>query len=103
MTEQKIAKNRKKTKIASTTSDIIKNQHKEGFYQGGILINLYLLRCVHLTTSSDFFSTLYLVGPLDSQFFCQAQLAVHSAAAVRLGYANGGPFYDRNTATVNWP
>ena len=34
------------------------------------------------------------VGPQDSQFFCQAQLAVHSAAAaVRLGIANDGPFF----------
>ena len=40
------------------------------------------------------------VGPLDIQFFCQAQLAVHSAAAVRLGIANDGPFYDRNATLV---
>ena len=36
------------------------------------------------------------IGPQDSQFFCQAQLAVHSAAALRLGIANDGLFYDRN-------
>ena len=40
------------------------------------------------------------VGPLDSQFFCQAQLAVHSAASVRLGFANDGPFYDRNVILI---
>ena len=40
------------------------------------------------------------VGPQDSQFFCQAQLAVHSAAAVRLGVANNGPFYDRNVTLI---
>ena len=40
------------------------------------------------------------VGPQDSQFFCQAQLAVHSAAAVRLGIANDGPFYDRNVTLI---
>ena len=28
------------------------------------------------------------VGPQDSQFFCQGQLAVHSTAAVQLGIAN---------------
>ena len=33
------------------------------------------------------------VGAQDSQFLCQTQLAVHSAAAVRLGIANDGPFY----------
>ena len=40
------------------------------------------------------------VGPQDSQFFCQAQLALHSAAAVRLGIANDGPFYDRNVTPI---
>ena len=40
------------------------------------------------------------VGPQNSQFFCQAQLAVHSAAAVRLGIANDGPFYDRNVTLI---
>ena len=40
------------------------------------------------------------VGPQDSQFFCQTQLAVHSAAAVLLGIANGGPFYDRNVILI---
>ena len=40
------------------------------------------------------------VGPHDSQFFCQAQLAVHSAAAVRLGIANDGSFYDRNVTLI---
>ena len=40
------------------------------------------------------------VSPQDSQFFCQAQLAVHSAAAVRLGIANDGPFYDRNVTLI---
>ena len=40
------------------------------------------------------------VGPQDSQFFCQAQLAVHSAAAARLGIANDGPFYDRNVTLI---
>ena len=40
------------------------------------------------------------VGPQDSQFFCQAELAVPSAAAVRLGIANDGPFYDRNVTLI---
>ena len=40
------------------------------------------------------------VGPQDNQFFCQAQLAVHSATAVRLGIANDGPFYDRNVTLI---
>ena len=40
------------------------------------------------------------VGPEDSQVFCQAQLAVHSAAAVRLGIANDGSFYDRNVTLI---
>ena len=40
------------------------------------------------------------VDPQDSQFFCQAQLAVHSAAALRLGIANDGPFYDRNVTLI---
>ena len=40
------------------------------------------------------------VGPQDSQFFCQTQLEVHSAAAVRLGIANDGPFYDRNVTLI---
>ena len=44
------------------------------------------------------------VGPQDGQFFCQAQLAVHSAAAVRFSFANDGPFYDRNaTLTFESP
>ena len=40
------------------------------------------------------------VGPQDSQVFCQAQLAVHSAAPVRLGIANDRPFYDRNVTLI---
>ena len=40
------------------------------------------------------------VGPPDSQFFCQAQLRVHSAAAVRLGISNDRPFYDRNVTLI---
>ena len=40
------------------------------------------------------------VGPQDSQFFCQARLAGHSAAAVWLGLANDGPFYDRNVTLI---
>ena len=40
------------------------------------------------------------VGPQNSQFFCQAQLAVHNAAAVRLGFANDRPFYDRNVTLI---
>ena len=40
------------------------------------------------------------VGPQDSQFFCQAQLAVHSDIAIRLGIANDGPFYDRNVTLI---
>ena len=44
------------------------------------------------------------VCPQDSQFFCQAQLAVHSVAAVLLGIANDGPFYDRNVTLIfEWP
>ena len=40
------------------------------------------------------------VASQDSQFFCQAQLAVHGAAAVRLGVANDGSFYDRNVILI---
>ena len=40
------------------------------------------------------------VGPHHSQFFCLAQLEVHNAAAVRLGIANDGPFYDRNVTLI---
>ena len=40
------------------------------------------------------------VGPQDSQFLCQAQLAVHSAAGVRFGIANDGPFYDWNVTLI---
>ena len=52
----------------------------------------YELRC--------FIQCCIWVGPQDGQFFCQAQLAVHSAAAVRLGIANDGPFYDRNVTLI---
>ena len=52
----------------------------------------YELRC--------FIQRCIWVGPQDSQFFCQAQLAVHSAAAVRLGIANDEPFYDRNVTLI---
>ena len=48
----------------------------------------------------SFIQSCIWVGPQDSQFFCQAQLAVHSAAAVRLGIANDGPFYDRNVTLI---
>ena len=40
------------------------------------------------------------VGPQDSQFFYQAQLTVHSAADVRLGIANDGPYNDRNVTLI---
>ena len=40
------------------------------------------------------------VGLQDGQFFCQAQLAVHCTAAVRFGFANDGPFYDRNVTHI---
>ena len=55
MTEQKIAKNDKKTNVAATTSDYVSKstQGRVLFDQGGILIKLYLLRCVQLATSSE--------------------------------------------------
>ena len=40
------------------------------------------------------------VGPQDSQFLLPSTVAVHSAAAVRLGIANNGPFYDRNVTLI---
>ena len=40
------------------------------------------------------------VGPQDSQFFCQAQLAVHGATIVGLGIANDGLFYDWNVTLI---
>ena len=40
------------------------------------------------------------VGAKDGQFFCQAQLAVHCAAAVWCSFANDGPFYDRNVTLM---
>ena len=40
------------------------------------------------------------VGPQDGGFFCQAQLAVHCAAAVWFSFANNGPFYDRNVTLI---
>ena len=44
------------------------------------------------------------VGQQDGQFFCQAQLAVHCATAVRFSFANDRPFYDRNvTLTFESP
>ena len=48
----------------------------------------------------SFFQRCIWFGPQDSQIFCQAQLAVHSAAAVRLGIANAAPFYDRNVTLI---
>ena len=40
------------------------------------------------------------IGPQDGQFFCQAQLAVHCAAAACFSFANDGPFYDRNVTII---
>ena len=40
------------------------------------------------------------VDPQDGQFFCQAQLAVHCAAAVRYSFVNDGPIYDRNVNLI---
>ena len=40
------------------------------------------------------------VGPQDGQFFCQAQLAMHCAAAVWFSFANDGPFNDRNVTLI---
>ena len=40
------------------------------------------------------------VGLQDGQFFCQAQLAVHCAAAVRFSFANDGPFNDQNVTLI---
>ena len=75
-------------------------------------INLYLLRCLHLATSSfvavsgfgyelgSFLQDRIWVGPQDGQFFCKAQLAVHCAAAVPFGFANDGTFHDRNVTLI---
>ena len=49
---------------------------------------------------SSFIQRCIWVGRQDSQFFCQAQLAVHSAATVQLGIANHGSFYYRNVTLI---
>ena len=64
-------------------------------------MNLYLLRCMHLATSSDLlFKFVSGSARKMASFFCQAQLAARCAAAVRFGFANDGPFYDRNVTLI---
>ena len=71
----------------------------KNFDQEGILINLYLLQCLHLSMGSNLQGRVR-VGQQDGQFFYQVQLAVHCTAAVLFGFANNGPFNDQNVTQI---
>ena len=123
MTEQKIAKNRKKTKVASTASYVINKSTHRRVLSGRDFYQISFVRASGSETSitssmptsaiiydantsafgyelRSFIQSRIWIGPQHGQFFCQAQSAVHCTAAIRFGFANHGPFYDRNVTLI---